>query len=169
MDRELPDNEGADVERHVQACSECQRRVDAYAEVSRAFVAHWDAAMELTTRRRVPRWVPVLASAAATAAALFLVLQPKSVEIPVRPPVADASSAIVLEIAPKPIKRVHRRHGIAPVKAPNANWALPEPVLQIAIPVEAMFPPGAVPEGITFVAEVSMAADGSVQGLRLQP
>lgn len=169
MDRELPDNEAADVERHVRDCSECRRRVDTYEEVSHAFVARCDAAMEGTTRRR-PRWMPVLAGAAAAAAVLFLVFQPASVkQIPVRPPVADASPAIVPETAPKPVKTVHRRRGIAPAKTPNANWALPEPVIQIAIPVEAMFPPGAVPEGITFIADVSMAADGSVQGLRLQP
>ena len=169
MDRELPDNEAADAERHVRDCSECRRRVDAYKQVSRAFVAHCDAVMDGTTRRR-PRWVPVLASATAAAAVLFLVFQPASVkQIPVRPPVADASPAIILETAPKPVKTVHRRRGIAPAKTPNANWALPETAIQIAIPVEAMFPPGAVPEGITFIADVSMAADGSVQGLRLQP
>ena len=62
MDRELPDNEAADAEQHVRECSECRRRVDGYKQVSRAFVAHCDAVMEGTTRRR-PRWVPVLASA----------------------------------------------------------------------------------------------------------
>jgi Putative zinc-finger len=169
MDRELPDNEAADAERHVRDCSECRRRVDTYKQVSRAFVAHCDAVMEATTRRR-PRWVPVLASAAAAAAMLFLVFQPASVnQIPVRPRVADASPGSILETAPRPVKTVHRRRGIAPAKTPNANWALPETAIQIAIPVEAMFPPGAVPEGITFIADVSMAADGSVQGLRLQP
>lgn len=168
MDRELPDNEAADAERHVRGCLECRRRVDAYKQVSRAFVAHCDAAMKGTTRRR-PRWVPVLASATA-AAVLFLVFQPASVkQIPARPPVAEASTAIILETAQKPVKTVHRRRRIAPAKTPNANWALPETAIQIAIPVEAMFPPGAVPEGITFIADVSMAADGSVQGLRLQP
>jgi hypothetical protein len=170
MDRELPDDEAADVERHVRDCSECRRRVDAYKQVSRAFVAHCDAAMEGTTRRRLPRWVPVLASATVAAAVLFLVFQPASVkQIPVRPPVADASPAIILETAPKPVKTVHRRRGIVPAKTPNASWALPETAIQIAIPVDAMFPPGAVPEGITMIAVVSMAADGSVQGLRLHP
>lgn len=169
MDRELPGNEAAHAERHVRDCSECQRRVDAYKQVSRAFVAHCDAVMEGTTRRG-PRWVPVLARATAAAAVLFLVLQPASVkQVPVRPPVADASPAIILETAPKRIKTVHRRRGIAPAKTPNAKWPLPETAIQIAIPVEAMFPPGAVPEGITLIANVSMAADGSVQGLRLQP
>jgi anti-sigma factor RsiW len=170
MDRELPDNDGADVERHIRDCSECRKRVDAYEEVSRAFVAHCNAAMEQATSRRLPRWVPVLASAAATVAVLFLVFQPAPITVtPVRQPVADTSPAIVLEAVPKHVKRVHHRRGIAPVKTTNANWALSEPAIQIAIPVEAMFPPGAVPEGITFIADVSIAADGSVQGLRLQP
>jgi anti-sigma factor RsiW len=56
MDRELPDNQDADVERHVQDCSECQRRVDAYAEVSRAFVAHCDEAMEETRSYLINRF-----------------------------------------------------------------------------------------------------------------
>jgi hypothetical protein len=169
MDRELPGNEAADAERHVRDCSECRRRVDAYKQVSRVFIAHCDAVMDGTTRRR-PRWAPVLASATVAAAVLFLVFQPASVkQIPVRLPVADASPAIMLETAPKPVKTVHRRRGIAPAETPKANWALPETAIQIAIPVEAMFPPGAVPEGITLIADVSMAADGSVKGLRLQP
>ena len=169
MDRELPDNEAADAESHVRDCSECRRRVDAYKQVSQSFVAHCDAVIAGTASRR-PRWVPVLASATAAAAVLFLVFQPASVkQIPVRPPVADASPAIIRETAPKPVKTVPRRRGTAPTKTAKADFALPETAIQIAIPVEAMFPPGAVPEGITLIADVSMAADGSVQGLRLQP
>jgi hypothetical protein len=169
MDRELPDEEAADVERHVRGCSECRRCIDAYKEGSRAFIAYCDAVMEETTHRR-PRWVPVLASATAATAVLLLLFQLASVkQLPVRPPVADASPAITQATTPKPNKTVHRRHGIEPAKTPNANWTLPKTAIQIAIPVEAMFPPGAVPEGITFIADVSMAADGSVQGLRLQP
>jgi Putative zinc-finger len=175
MDRELPDNEAADVERHVRDCSECRGRVDAYERVSRAFVAYCDASMEKTTGRRLKRWAPLLASAAA-AAVLLLVLQSNTVkQMPVRPQVAHAGPAVVVETetaetetAPRLVKKVHRRHVTAPMKTPNATWASAEPAIQIAIPVEAMFPPGAVPEGITFIADLSMAADGSVQGLRLQ-
>jgi hypothetical protein len=168
MDRELPDNEAADVERHVRDCSECRGHVDAYEEVSHAFVAYCDAALGAKTRRKLPHWVPVLSSAAA-AALLLLVFQPASVKpVPVRPRVADSSPAIVIGTAPGPVKKVHRRHRIAPMKTPNANWVSFEPAIQIAIPVEAMFPPGAVPEGITFIADLSIAADESVQGLRLQ-
>jgi hypothetical protein len=32
-----------------------------------------------------------------------------------------------------------------------------------------MFPPGAVPEGVNFTADFSIAADGSAAPLRLQP
>jgi hypothetical protein len=173
MDRELPDNEAADVERHIRDCSECGGRVNAYEQVSLAFIAYCDAAMERETHRRLPRWVPVLLSGAAAAAVLLLVFHPTNVkQMPVRPRVADAAPAVVVETvtetAPRLVKRVHRRHVTAPVKTPNASWASAEPAIQIAIPVDAMFPPGAVPEGITFIADLSMAADGSVQGLRLQ-
>jgi len=168
MDRELPDNEAADVERHVRDCSECREHVDVYEEVSHAFVAYCDAALGARIRRKLPYWVPVLSSAAA-AALLLLVFQAASVKpIPVRPRVADSSPAIVIGTAPRPVKKAHRRHMIAPMKASNANWVPFEPAIQIAIPVEAMFPPGAVPEGITFIADLSIAADESVPGLGLQ-
>lgn len=53
--------------------------------------------------------------------------------------------------------------------APNASWVANEPSVQIAISAAAMFPPGAVPDGIDFVADLSIAADGSVRQVRLQP
>ena len=175
MDRELPDDEAADVERHIRECPECRGRVDGYEEVSRAFVAYCDAAIGEKARRRLPRWVPVLASAAA-AAVVLLVLQSTTVkQMPGLPRVADTIPAAVVKAqtaetatAPRPVKTGHRRYVIAPVKTANANWTSAEPAIQIAIPVEAMFPPGAVPEGITFIADLSISADGSVQGLRLQ-
>src|SRR5260370_42656022 len=131
--------------------------------------------MGAKTSRRLKYWVPLLASAAA-AAVLLLVLQSITVkQMPVRPRIADAAPVAVVETetsetetAPRPVKQVHRRHVITPMKTSNANWALAEPAIQIAIPVEAMFPPGAVPEGITFIADLSISADGSIQGLRLQ-
>lgn len=56
-----------------------------------------------------------------------------------------------------------------PTPAQNANWVANEPSVQIAISAAAMFPPGALPEGIDFVADLSIGADGSVQQVRLQP
>jgi Putative zinc-finger len=175
MDREVPDAEAVDVERHVRDCSECQKRVTAYQEVSRAFVAYCDLATEGKARSKRPQWVPVLSSAAAATLLLIVfqtaVFQPASVKgIPLAPRLPDTSPATALETGLRPVKRVHRRRVvIAPVKIPNANWTLAGPTIQIALPGEAMFPPGAVPEGITFIADLSMAADGSVQALWLQP
>jgi Putative zinc-finger len=60
----------------------------------------------------------------------------------------------------------------APSAGNSANvgsWTPAEPAIQIAIPAAAMFPPGAVPEGLTFIADVTIAADGSAQRLRLRP
>jgi hypothetical protein len=55
------------------------------------------------------------------------------------------------------------------VQGQSADWVEEEPAIQIAIPAEAMFPPGAVPEGVNFVADVSIGADGRVEQLRLRP
>src|SRR5258708_16545308 len=102
MDRELRDNEAVDVERHVRDCSECRRRVDAYAEASRAFVAYFDAAIGERTRRRLPRWVPVLLSGAA-AAGLLLVCHTANIDaIPGEPRDAAAGPAVVGETATTP-------------------------------------------------------------------
>jgi anti-sigma factor RsiW len=54
-------------------------------------------------------------------------------------------------------------------RSADTDWAMAEPAIQIAIPADAMFPPGAVPEGVTYIANVSLGADGSIQGIRLQP
>jgi hypothetical protein len=48
-------------------------------------------------------------------------------------------------------------------------WRPSEPAVEIIIPAEAMYPPGAVPAGFSFIADVSFAADGSPHALRLWP
>jgi anti-sigma factor RsiW len=168
MDHELPDDEAAEVERHVRACTECGSRVDAYKEVSNRFAAHCDATIESKTRRSLPLWVPALSGAVAGGLLFLVLMRPPVEQIPVLPRVA-APSAIVLETAPKLVRTIYRRRAVAPVKTPDVNWMLVEPAIPIAIPAEAMFPPGAVPEGMNFIAELSIAADGSVEGLRLRP
>jgi hypothetical protein len=57
----------------------------------------------------------------------------------------------------------------APAQSQNVYFLPDEPVVQIAIPADEMFPPGAVPEGIHFAADLTIAADGSVERLRLRP
>src|SRR5579863_3289298 len=188
MDRELPAEEAAEVKRHLEDCSECRTCVDAYKRVSGEFDAYCDAAIESSTHRRAISWTPVAAAAGALAAlvALLLVMPQKHVEPAAfhSPQAAAADSpAIVATAAPASVRptihRVHRRQVIAPDQIQNANAApaqnqnaylLPDvPMIQIAIPADEMFPPGAVPEGIQFVADVTIGADGSAEGLRLHP
>jgi negative regulator of sigma E activity len=55
------------------------------------------------------------------------------------------------------------------IPADSARSLPSAPVIEIAIPSDAIFPVGAVPDGVSFVAEVTLAADGTAEGLRLQP
>jgi hypothetical protein len=55
------------------------------------------------------------------------------------------------------------------VQNQNAYLQPDEPMIRIAIPADEMFPPGAVPEGIHFVADLTIAADGSAERLLLRP
>jgi hypothetical protein len=155
--------------------------------VSSEFDAYCDEAVAPNAHRNVPRWMPAVAAAGAVAAlvALFLALPRTRVERPAFHPrqVAGAASpAVVKEALPaavSPIRRVHRRQAVATVKtqndittlAQNQNtYILPdEPVIQIAISADEMFPPGAVPEGMHFAADLTIAADGSAERLRLRP
>ncbi len=189
LDRELPAEEAAGVERHLTGCSECRSSVDAYKRVSSEFDAYCDEAIASSTpKREVPRWVPATLGAGAVAAlvAVFLALpRTHNVTPPaVHPPqvAVTASPVIVAKAVPaavSPIQRVHRRQAVTPVSIRETNSApaqnqnayfLPEePMIQIAIPADEMFPPGAVPEGMHFVADLTIAADGSAERLRLRP
>jgi anti-sigma factor RsiW len=174
LDRELSPEEASAVERHVESCEECRRWVATYGQVSEAFDAYCDAVMTAKARRRVPRWVPVLASALVAASLMLLAFLLTRVE---PPPIvaATAVSASVpnpvtpLSAEPAPRKATIRRHHAAPHVQERATEVQPmDTAIQIAIPAEAMFPPGAVPSGINFIADVRIAPDGSVQQIRLR-
>jgi|SRR5271169_2830248 len=178
MDGELAENEAATVEQHVGGCAECRERLAAYEKVSRGFAAYCDATLQRVTatqtRRKLPGWVPVVTGAAAAlAAALLLVslLARFAKPVPAVPQVAVAGPSVGVEPTTKPLQpsRSVQRRTAARRKAPSANWAMAEPAIQIAIPADAMFPPGAVPEGVSYIANLSLTSGGSVQGLRLQP
>ena len=68
-----------------------------------------------------------------------------------------------------------RRPGIpdrqieAPPPQEDTNSSSGAPAVEIAIPADAIFPPGAVPAGVSFTAEVTMASDGSAEQIRLRP
>src|SRR3954467_6800897 len=86
MDGELAENEAVEVERHVRDCSECRSHVNSFGEVSRLVMTYCDATAAAAPRsgRRLPRWIPALAGAAAIAAMLLFALRPATVKpIPV--------------------------------------------------------------------------------------
>jgi hypothetical protein len=176
LDHELPCDEAAGVEQHVQTCEDCRSSVDSYRQVTGAVEAYCDAVMALPAHGGVPRWAVMLGGAVVVAASLLMALssahvKQQVVHLPaaVAPTAAEAPVAKVVEPTPAPVKTIARRHAAAPRRVQEANWVQSEPAIHIAIPAAAMFPPGAVPEGVNLFAEVTIAADGSAQRLRLRP
>ena len=182
LDGELPVEEAASVERHVAVCQECRGRIAAFQRVSESVDLYCDAVMAANARRHVPRWAkPVLAFAAAAAIVLFVVVPRTSVPPPPvpTPTIADASTnernsasmiaAAETSGAAKLRRTIHQRpHAGSAINAEAAKWQPNESAVQIAIPADAMFPPGAMPKGLNFVAELSIAPDGSVRQVRLR-
>jgi anti-sigma factor RsiW len=175
LDRELGSDEMVELERHIDACSECRSRLESYKQASATFDTYCDAVVSAKThRRRVPRWVPVLTTTAAVAIAatlVFVLLRARvapptllpAVRVQAPPPPA------VVENVPAPSKPVHRHRPAAPAAAQIANWQPTARAIQISIPAESMFPPGAIPQGVNFTADLSIAADGSAEQIRLRP
>lgn len=184
FDQELGAGEAADVEYHVHVCGECQSQLRVYERVSADFEGYCDAAVASKVRHRAPRWVLAMSGAAAVAATLFLAL-PHGRPQPPRAPILAATSSQprVLEtkrppaVLVKPVTLVKKVHGQQVVSSvpqqdvvrPDVTWFQAEPAIQITIPAEGMFPPGAVPDGVSFTADLTIAADGSAQRLRLRP
>jgi hypothetical protein len=182
LDRELGNDEMVELEPHIGACSECRSQLESYKQASATFDAYCDAVLSAKTQqKRLSRWVPVLTTAAAAAitATLVLVLLRARVEPPALPPPAQVQvqappPAMVLENVsaptPAPGKTMHRPWASTPgTPRRTANWQPTERAIEISIPAESMFPPGAVPQGVNFLADLSIAADGSAEQIRLRP
>jgi anti-sigma factor RsiW len=170
LDHELPEEEAAEVERHLQACAQCRGHLATYEQVSGAIHAYCDSIVASRPRRKVPRWAAVASAAVAAAAVLFLVFPRARVEpAPVRSPAAAAPPTAILETTRAPVKTIPRRHAAPRTHYQEAGLPPTGPAIEIAIPAEAIFPPGAIPEGVNFTADVTIAPDGSAQQIRLQP
>jgi anti-sigma factor RsiW len=172
LDRELSPDQTAEVERHINGCQECCGRLAMYQQVSETFDVYCDAVVAGKTRHRVSRWVPVLASVVVAAVAILLAFPQRRIEPPpVLAPTFAATSVPVpapSAAATIPRKTLRRRHAVPRVQKPAMKWQPTETAVQIAIPADAMFPPGAMPKGTNFIAELSIAPDGSVQQVRLR-
>ena len=174
LDQELPSHEAAGLQQHVGGCQECRGCLAVYKEIDETINEYCDARIEPPARRALPRRMPVLTAAAAVVALLFLLPRTNIEQHPPQIQVTVNAPAIVPEaprtVVPTPLRKsTHRRHVAAPAQIQNASWIPAQPAVQIAIPAEAMFAPGAVPQGVSFSADLTIASDGSAQRLRLRP
>lgn len=178
LDGELPNDEATYVEQHLAACVECRTKVDAYKKVSVALQSYCDAATTSGTHQTAPlRVLPYVGAAAAAAALAFVLLQshPRMVAPAVQRAPAIPSAVAVPDAKPASpdrsprIKPVRVRRSAEPPQNSQTNSPPAESAVQIAIPAEALFPPGAFPQGVAFVADLSIAPDGSPQRLHLEP
>jgi hypothetical protein len=172
IDNELPDTEAASMDHHVAACRECREQADAFRGVSHAF-AVYARAVPPVAARSPRRWLLVPAAIAAAVLAAFLLwprrhgnLQP---DIPQRAEAVAPMPVVVPYKAPVAVARVQRPPVRRRVPALAAAWQPAEPTIQIIIPADALFPPGALPEGVGFVADLRLAVDGSAGGLVVRP
>ena len=177
IDRELEPEEMAGLEQHLAICDECRVNIAKYERVSQICDDYCHAVMTAAQDRGQRRWLPILSAAAAI---LFLVATAAVVlRIRVQPlspspaaVVRPAPSPLVSEPATAPGNVMHpRRARPKPVRAEAGNGPTlpPQPAIEVAIPADSMYPPGAVPEGVNFVADVNFAPDGSARQMRLRP
>src|SRR6266403_5088319 len=143
LDNELPDNQAAEVERHVQGCQQCRTERDRYEQVSKTFDAYCDALMSAKTHPNVLRWVPAVSGALLALAATVLLFTFQRPRIDPPPAVTPrAATAPIQALAAEPVapKKIHRRQAILPVQEqvqqPAAKWQPPETAVQITIPAE---------------------------------
>lgn len=159
-DQELPGDEATNVEWHVAHCAECRKAVSAYEEVSGAFLVCYEAAMSPPPRRRMKAWIASGVAAAAAIVALILLAQPRLERLSMPLPSAPHAPAMAFEKFVPPLQLATavrpQREVRAPIHPPRIaqRWIAQEPVVEVALPADALFPPGAVPQGFSFIAEV---------------
>jgi Putative zinc-finger len=182
LDGELSPVEAAAAARHVEACGSCRAQLASLRDASQNFQHYCSAVLAASSKPKFPRWMPALTAAALVAAAtLFLIFPRKHAATPppVPAPIATATAAPtpattpapVITPAPAPAPRKaapHARRANSANAASVAAWRPTETAVEIAIPADAMFAPGAVPPGMKFFAEMSIAPDGSVRQVRLR-
>jgi hypothetical protein len=186
LDGELPAENAAHVEGHLEFCAECRSRVEAYRQVTIAFDQYCDAYCDAVValmpsrkgRRRVLRAWEAAALAAAAIAALFLFVARQRVGFT---PVTDTATGAPIAQPLRVVRAPENAQRLPVSPAPgaemtassrqsyDANALAAESALEIAIPADALLPPGAAPEGLSFDADVTIAPDGSAQQIRLRP
>ena len=178
IDGELLNDDKMYVEQHVAACVECRTEMEACKKVSAAVQSYCEAPTTSRTHRTASlRVLPYVGVAAAAAGLAFLLLQPhpRLLAPVVQPAPAPASVLVVPDAKPASparsshIKPFRVRDSSREARGLQSNSPPAESAIEIAIPAEALFPPGAAPQGVAFVADLTIAPDGLPLGLHLEP
>ena len=174
IDRELDAVAAREVELHLGSCQDCFAKVAAYREVSTAFAAYF-AQPVVTPKWSRPGVAASLGALGAAAAAVmtFWMLRPLPLAPPPVPKLAEPAPAIAYVKqppipAPRSVVR-SRPHSSSDAVPANATAVEAQPTIEIAIPADAVFAPGAFPTGFTFAADLSVRGDGSPETLRVRP
>lgn len=178
FDGELSNDDNVYLKQHVAACVECRTEMEACKKISAAVQAYCEASATSRTHRTAPlRILPYFGAAAAAAGLALFLLQPHPRVLP--PAVQPAPAVPLVLVVPdaKPasparsshIKPVSVRHSSGPARGLQPNSPPAASAIEIAIPADALFPPGAAPQGVAFVADLSIAPDGLPLGLHLEP
>jgi hypothetical protein len=194
MDREVEAGAAAEIEHHVAGCAECQACVAEFRLVSGEFEEFCETVADSRVGSgRVGQKRILLAAAAALLMVAIFGYSRRHVA-PAVERLDGTSAAARMDSAPAGAKLNdkipaplnvdhHTTRRAAAVSGDKGAaccaltrtqtlktaWVAEEPEIRIAIPAEAMFPPGAVPEGVNFVADLSIGADGRAKQLRLEP
>lgn len=175
LDRELDPEQMVELEQHLRHCGECRLHIAKYERASEVFDDYCDAVMNALADRDQRRPIPILSAAAAIlvlVATTAVLLRTRVQPLPPSPTgiVQPAQFPRVPEPPTPPANAMRPRRATPKlVRTQAGNWLPAPPALEVAIPADSMFPPGAVPEGINFIANVNFAPDGSARQMRLRP
>jgi len=186
LDGELSPSDAAAVDQHVRSCTDCRGQVSRFEQMSRDFATFYAGA--LAQPNSLPakgshRTLPWVSLAMAVAAMILITIwlaplpdrrspgapQAAKAELPA----AQSEPIAKLQPAAVPARHVRavakRRPALQTARqAHDRDLIMAQPTVRIAIPADALYPPGAVPQGMAYFANVSLAADGSVQAFRLE-
>ena len=150
-------------------CRECREQAHSFRDVSHAFALYIRETAAPPVRSNC-RWL--LFPAAIAAALLVACFCERLGQLRMSTQHSATSRAELPRFprtAPVLIAKAARPHVHRRTAKRAAPWMPAEPTIQLLIPADALFPPGALPEGVGFVADFRLASDGSPGGLISRP
>lgn len=128
--------------------------MQSYREISKAFLSCYAGARPASRARSGLVWTAAAGAVAAAGLLAAFLMHP----IPRLPVPTSAALAPAIAFDKSPVRvvaqraPVHHRH--AQVREPvRTQWVAGEPTVEVALPADAFFPPGAVPAGFSFIAD----------------